>query len=90
MCRFGASWKGIWITYFLRASTSQPVRRHLLMGSLWFGLLLAVIQWALYGQPPSMAAGYVLVGGIFAIAGSITLLTGNAWGTALFWTVSNF
>ena len=60
------------------------------VAGLWFGILHVIVQVVLYRQPVATAAGYLLVGLLLVVAGSIPRLTGNAWGMVLFWVVSNF
>ncbi|MCL6446234.1 MAG: hypothetical protein K6T83_22775 [Alicyclobacillus sp.] len=57
---------------------------------LWFGILHALSHLLLYHASWTEALGYIVVGVIFIVTGSILKFTGNAWGMTLFWTVCNF
>jgi hypothetical protein len=88
--------EAVWMAYLIALVQRTLVGpgaftwRALGIAALWFGVLHAIVQVVLYRQSPATAAGYVLVGLLLVIAGSIPRLTGSAWGMVLFWVVSNF
>ncbi|AEJ42106.1 hypothetical protein [Alicyclobacillus acidocaldarius] len=88
--------EALWMAYVYAYLDLGALRRPhpswlgLALGGAWFGALHAAVQVVAYHVPWGRAWPNVAIGILFCITQSITKWSRNAWGAALFWTVSNF
>jgi len=88
--------EALWMSYVYAYLDLALLRRPhpswpgLALGGAWFGALHAAVQMLAYHVSLARAWPDVAMGVLFCITQSITKGSGNAWGAALFWTVSNF
>lgn len=93
---FWAFLEALWMSYVyafldrILFGTSTGTWSSLLLGSLLFGILHASVQVVAYHSSVLPSLPYISLGILFFITQSITKLTNNAWGTLIFWSVSNF
>ncbi|MDI9260419.1 hypothetical protein [Alicyclobacillus sendaiensis] len=88
--------EALWMSYVYAYLDLALLRRPhpswpgLVLGGAWFGGLHAAVQMLAYHVPWDRAWPDVAIGLLFCITQSITKWSGNGWGAAPFWTVSNF